>query len=429
MELLRFTLQQVSYAIVEPSFSCLLILMGVVFYLKNRKTTIVEKMIMGKCSYSAFELTISQIVMGIVGGVLVTIALNYLGITFLDTSSIYILFVISIIFIYIKPELGCFSYSAAVLGFASIVMYGLSVLFEKPEISKLNIDITNLVMLVGVMHMVEGLLVMLDGKRGAIPVFGSKGGKIIGGFAYKRQWIFPMAILLIMQSSQVASGSSSIQTPDWWPLLNHSENLAYFATVVIGALPIFAGINYTSVTFTKKKSQKPLYSGLLILAYGSMISFISLFGGINIFIDAVIVAIMPISHHFMLYLDRIVEEKGVVRFVSGDEGLCVLAVAPDSVAKSMGLDSGDIIMEINNIKADSDEIVFGMMDKIPKKITMKVKKANGVITELLGKTVNEEKLGLVVVPRVIPKQAKVTKLNIDGFDDVLRNIKNKKKKK
>jgi len=50
MELLKYTLQQVSYAIVEPSYAFILIMMTVVFYMKNKRTTVMERLIMGKNS-------------------------------------------------------------------------------------------------------------------------------------------------------------------------------------------------------------------------------------------------------------------------------------------------------------------------------------------------------------------------------------------
>ena len=94
MELLKYTLQNVSYAIVEPSYAMILILMGLAFYMKNRKITLMEKLVMGKNTISAFELTISQIVMGIFGGVLVSIILTFFGITFYESSNIFLIFIL-----------------------------------------------------------------------------------------------------------------------------------------------------------------------------------------------------------------------------------------------------------------------------------------------------------------------------------------------
>ncbi|MEG1255112.1 PDZ domain-containing protein [Clostridium sp.] len=428
MELLKYTLQQVSYAIVEPSYALILIMMAFVFYTKNKKTTIMEKLIMGKNSFSAFELTVSQIVMGILGGVVASLILTHLGVAFYEASNIFLIFIISVALMFFNPKLVCFSYSGAILGLCSIWLYFLSLILDNPSLNILKMDITNLLIVVGVMHLVEGLLVILDGKRGAIPVFGSRDKKIIGGFAYRRQWILPMIILLMVQATGVdASMGGRINTPDWWPLINHSKNVELFATMLIGALPLFAGVNYGAVTFTKNKNQKPVFSGMLIFAYGVLIIMLSSLGNINEFLDVVILVLMPVFHEYMLYFDRTVEKQGKAKYVSNDEGVCVLDVAPNSIGKEMGIKMGDLILEINDTKLHKDEVIFNILENLPKDINMKIRRSNGDIRELSGKTtISKERLGVVIVPREVPKQATIAKPQGTSFAEVLKKIKEKK---
>lgn len=430
MELFKYTLQQVSYAIVDPYYSLILIIMGFMFYFKNKKTVMMEKMIMGKNTYSAFELTISQIVMGIFGGVIASIILTYLGISFFETSNIYLIFIISIALMFFNPKLVCFSYSGAILGLISSMMYFLSMVLERPQINVLKIDITNILILVGVMHIVEGLLVIIDGKRGAIPVFAGRDKKIIGGFAYRRQWILPMIILLMVQAGDTSIGSGSVNVPQWWPIINHDGNLKLLTTMAVGALPIFAGLNYSTVTFTKSKEEKPVFSGVLILGYGLLIGAMSLLGNINPFLDLALLLLMPIFHEYMLYFDRNSEKKGKIKYVSNEEGLCVLDVAPNSLAKAMGLQRGDLILEINNIKVDRDEIVYNALENLPRTISIKVKKANGVVKDLLSQVSdNRDKLGFIIVPRKMPGNVTVAKGSDSSFEDILKKVKEKKDKK
>ena len=37
---------------------------------------------------------------------------------------------------------------------------------------------------------------MIDGDRGAVPVFTNRDGKILGGYALKRYWVLPIAIMI-----------------------------------------------------------------------------------------------------------------------------------------------------------------------------------------------------------------------------------------
>lgn len=427
MELLKYTLQQVSYAIVEPSYSLILILMAFAFYMKNRKITLMEKLIMGKNTFSAFELTVSQVVMGIFGGVLVSLILTYLGVSFYESSNIFIIFIISVGLIFINPKVGSFSYSGTILGLISILFYFLSMALDKPSLNVMNLDITNLIIVIAVMHFVEGILVIFDGKRGAIPVFSGRDKKIIGGFAYERQWILPMIILLMVQASQsdLMTGSA-VNTPQWWPLINHEENLVLFATMMIGALPIFSALNYKAATFTRSKGKKPIVSGLLICIYSIFVVSLSQFGNMNKFLDVTLLLLIVLGHEVLNRVEKAMELKGKPKYVSCEDGVCVLDVAPNSIAKEMGLCPGDIILAVNEEKVVKDEVIFKFLEKLPENISMYVRGVNGEIKVLTTRMRDrKEKLGFVIVPREIPKQIKIKKSHGTRFSDIVKSV-NKK---
>ncbi len=428
MELLKYTLQQVSCAIVEPSYAIILILMAFVFYTKNRKITMMERVILGKNSFSTFELTISQIVMGILGGVVASIILTYLGVAFYETSNVFLIFILSVALMFFNPKLVCLSYSGAILGLISILMYVISLIMGNPSLNVIKMDITNLLVVIGVMHLVEGLLVITDGRRGAIPVFGSRNQKIIGGFLYRRQWVLPMIILLMVQATSLnTSMGGNIATPSWWPIVNHSSNIKLFSTMVIGALPLFAGVNYSAVTFTKSKKYKPIFSGMLICGYGISIILLSFLGNINMVLDTIILILMPVCHEFMLHIDATSEKKGKVKYVSNEDGVCVLEVAPNSLAKEMGIKIEDLILEVNNMKISRDEIIMNVLNNSPEVINMKIKRKNGVIMDLSGRLTNsKDKLGIVIVPREIPSDATVSRTDKSSFSEVLNKLREKK---
>ena len=237
-----------------------------------------------------------------------------------------------------------------------------------------------------------------------------------------------MIILLMVQatSSNLAMGGN-VATPDWWPIIKHSKNSILFASMMIGALPIFAGVNYSTVTFTKSKKGKPVFSGLLILGYGIILILLSFLGDINKILDIIILILMPVLHEYMLYIDRWSEKKGKIKYISNEEGVCVLDVAPDSIAKRMGIKMGDLILEINDLKLYRDDIIFNILETLPSIITMKVRRENGNIEELEGRaSKSKEKLGIVIVPREVPKEATVARTDDSSFSDVLNKIKEKK---
>ena len=68
-----------------------------------------------------------------------------------------------------------------------------------------------------------------------------------------------------------------------------------------------------------------------------------------------------------------------------------------------------------------------MLESLPDIIKMKVRRENGNIEELECKVKNnKEKLGIVIVPREVPKQVTVAKPDNSSFSDILNKIKEKK---
>ncbi|GAA0125188.1 hypothetical protein [Clostridium sp. ATCC 25772] len=424
MELLKHTLTQVAYALVNPTYSMFLILLGFIFYLKNKRNNKIEYMVMGQKNVSAFELTISQIVIGIFGGALASILITLLGINFDAQSNVYIIFIISIILMMVNPRFICLSYSGAILGLFSLIFSLIGVLINKPEINIFVVDIINLVALIGIMHFVEGILVMVDGKRGAIPIFGSRDNKIVGGFAFKRLWALPVVLLMAIANNHGVTGDV-INTPIWWPLLNHKENKILFETVVLAALPLYTVVGYTSVTFTKTKGKKTLMSGLYISLYGLILIILAPIAKIGVIAKFLLILFMPIAHELMLKIQRKREVNGEPIYISDNEGIMILDVAKNSFGEKIGLRSKDIILNINNLDMNDDEFIFKFMEQVPNNLYMEIKR--GTEKLFINETVEKKiRPGIVIVPRVIPNKNKVLKIE-NTFEDILRKIKERDK--
>ena len=198
---------------------------------------------------------------------------TFLGLVFDENSNIYLLFMVSLFFMAFKPRFICFSYSGAVLGLASLVFKYAAIILNMPKLDIINIDILTLMTLVGVLHIVEGSLVMLDGSRGAIPVFTNRDNKIVGGFALKRYWALPIAILILLSSatSDLVAGQS-LMTPQWMPTIRGDIVSRILKNSIIASIALYGVIGYSSITFTKTKGKKSLFSGALIMGYGVLLT-------------------------------------------------------------------------------------------------------------------------------------------------------------
>ena len=427
MEIAIHTLRAVAYAIVDPSNAFILIMIALIFYNKNKKIAAMQKMIMGETLDSAFELTISQIVIGIFAGAIASLMFTYSGLVFDESSNIYLLFMVSLFFMAFKPRYICFSYSGAVLGIASLLFkYAASVL-HMPQLDIIKIDILTLMTLVGILHIIEGSLVMIDGSRGAIPVFTNKDDKIIGGFSLKRYWALPIALLILLTATTSdAMVGQSVMIPEWRHLIKGDIIDKIVKNSVIATIALYGVIGYGSITFTKSKTRKKLTSGALIIAYGVILTAISQLAVLGVWYQLFILIFAAVSHEAMLRIEKHMEFTSKPKFVSSDEGIMVLAVAPESPAFQMGIESGDLIVLLNDKKIEFEEEIFNVIKGNFNSLSMKIKKASGELKDITYDNIAKKKrLGIVIVPREVPKDTTIVNVNDETFKDVMNKMKDK----
>lgn len=152
--------------------------------------------------------------------------------------------------------------------------------------------------------------------------------------------------------------------------------------------------------------------GLILLGLSQVLKY-------NLVEQLVLAILAPLMHETMLRLEAYSELKGEPKFISND-GIMVLEVAPDSPAKEMGIKSGDLVLEINDTKILTDEDIPKSIQNISTYIWLKIKDVQGKLNEVsYNKFDSNKKLGLVFVPKDMPKDSKVVKFDHKNFDDVL----------
>lgn len=421
MNLFLNTLQSIAYIALEPYLIFILIILGIVFYLKNKKISFMQKMIVGKTANGALELTLSQVVLGLIAGIAASILLSYLGIIFDENSGIELLFLISIVLMFIKPKFMCFSYSGSILGLLSIIT-GMLNIVTSDGTKILNINILMLMSFVGVLHIIEAFLVMIDGSRGTIPVFSSRDGVIMGGYALKRRWVLLIAILSAYSISSYTGAMENISTPSWWPLINDSNSLKLLKTMVIATLPFFGIIGYSTVTFTRKKEEKAISSGIHILTFGFLLIIVAQVAKFGILGEVCVVVFAPIAHEVMLKIQVKSEGKRKPIFVSNEVGFSVLEVVKYSEAYELGLRAGDKILSIDKLNIESEVDIYKALREPNRKV--KVLSLKGNEKEIITNQGKEERSGILLVPKTIDP-SKTVKFEEKSFSEVLDEFKKK----
>lgn len=413
-------LRSTAYAIVTSPYVFILIIFAISFYRQNKKVVMVQKMIIGERLNSPFELTISEIIFGLIAGLLGSITLGYLGVSFSENTSIELIFILSIFLMLINPRFICFSYSGAILGFISILLEIMRGMYnvEITQLEFLHIDVVALMTLVAVLHFIEGILVIVDGSKGSIPVFTKKNNKIIGGFALKRYWAIPVAVALIVNSN-FYNIDSVIPIVNWNTLLNPTTSFSAIKNAAIMLMPFYGVIGYSSVTFTKTKKEKSFSSGAMIIGYSILLFAFARLAVLNIFFKLFVVFFAPLAHEGFLYIQRYKEVNKEPKYVSNEDGIMILEVAPNSPAYQMGIKSGDMILEVNHRKIFKEDDILKTIREASNIAWFKIKRAAGNLEEIrYSNKSNSKRLGIVFVPTNVPEDNMVINVEQSKFSDI-----------
>lgn len=423
MNLFEYTLRTMAYAIADPRLVFVLVLLGFLLYKKNRKIVILQRMMVGEKVISPLELTLSEVVMGILGGLIGSMILSYLGVMFNIGAGIELIFFMSLFLLVLKPRWVSFSYSAAILGGVTLILGWL----ENLEIISLGftvkLDIGTLVALVGVLTIVEGLLILVDGYRGSIPIFTNKDGKLAGGFSLERYWPVPI-VIMIFTTEAISGGGSAILTPSWWPVIKGGINISLLSAAIVSAVPIYSTIGYKQITFTQSKVSKIAFSSLLKILYGIILLLIYKLANYGAIFQGLLLIFMPLAQEGMRLIENYRENKGTMKYVSDEEGITILDVMPNSPAQKQGIKSGDKILEVNDDRPDEYTMIYESINKNLADLKLKIKDKKGKIKDIRFHINNgQNTMGMILIPRGIPKGVGVVEVSETKLKDIVEKIK------
>lgn len=416
MDLILATIRSISYAIINPALAVLLLIIALLFYTRNRKINFLQTMVLGEKLNSPLELTISQVVIGIIAGTITSLILTSLGITFSQNSGVELLFIISIIAILYKPKIFSFPYVAAILGVLSIISPYINI----GQVMQIKVDIPNIIVLVGVISVVEGILIIIDGRKGYIPVFTNRNNEILGGFIFKRCWSLPIAFFIIFnQASEL--NLNNINMSNIYSLIVGTDLVTITTATILAILPFYSIIGYEAVTFTKNKLRKTISSGSVMIIYGTVLFFISLLSRYGTNFEILSIILMPSVYISIKYIEKYIEKKSKPIFISDEEGICILDVVPKSIAFKKGVRSGDKIIGLNGLKPFNEGQILNSIKNKYISTTLRIKNIKGEIKDYVISTESKSsRFGIILVPINIRKRYNIDK--ILGMSKLRKNV-------
>lgn len=269
-------------------------------------------------------------VLGILGGLLGSILLVLIGID-LNHLGIMYLWLIAVLLMLVNPRFLCFAYAGGVLSLISLTT-------GYPDI-----NIPQLMGLIAVLHMIESILIMLNGKVSPIPIYIKRGESLRGGFNLQYFWPIP---LIALMASGLADPASGISMPDWWPLIKDYSPFDYGRNYSL--LPVLAVLGYGEICSTRTPEQRIKKSAQNLFGFSIILLLLAVFSSRWAQLTIIAALFSPLGHELIIWLGMREEKIRPPIYVKPPRGIMVLDVKAASLASQHGIRSGDIILSINS---------------------------------------------------------------------------------
>ncbi|WP_062109143.1 PDZ domain-containing protein [Bacillus niameyensis] len=226
-------------------------------------------------------------------------------------------------------------------------------------------------LLMGVLVMVEGILMLKNGKVDVSPKLRtSRRGLTVGAMQAKRFWLLPFFLFL---------PTGSIVAPfEWWPVI-HWGTESYSLIL----LPFLLGFQQQIQTTLPEKAIERLGKQILLLGIiVTVIAATSIFS--PIYISGAATAIAILGRIWIAYRHRVKENTTPYYFAPRNNGVMVLGVLPDSPAEKLGLKTGEIIQTCNQVKINNKDELYRALLKNRAYCKLEVFDQNGEIRFVQG---------------------------------------------
>jgi len=335
VEMVLITLYQVLF---NPFFWVVVLLVG----LQYKKLAGTRRKLFDGPEEPAWRPTLLATLYGLVGGLVGSFLMVFLGIS-LSGIGIGTLWMVAIALMLISPRFMCFAYAGSLISI-SYLLVG----FPK-------VNIPELMGLIAILHMVEALLILISGHLGAIPVYTKdKNGNLIGGFTLQKLWPIPIVVLFAVSVPEgVANGG--IGMPAWWPLIRSGLSETD-PNILYSMLPVVAGLGYGDLALARKPMEKAKLSSRYLAIYSVILLLLAILATTHFYPFAIFAALFAaLGHEWIIKLGQKVEFNNDPIYAPVERGVKILDLSPASPLAIIGLESGDVILNLNDYPVNNKE--------------------------------------------------------------------------
>lgn len=358
------------------------IFLVILVYSNIKRGTLFEETWLGFPRYRASDQLLERLLYGMISGLLASFLIVILGIT-IDYRAILIIWPIAIVLMLFNQRYLCFSYGAGIISLTSLI-------FGWPDI-----DVSAIIALVGILHLMESILIYFDGYKSSIPVYMEHSRfNPIGAYLMQKMWPIPLVVLVIPDTAAQLSGGG-VNMPSWWPIFQ-PEGVGGMLAI----LPIVAILGYGDVAITQVPKDRAKHSGLILGLYSVIVLTLAVISSRIYWVKYLAAISMPVLHELIIIRGKRVQTEGVPMFNVPWKGVRILDVFPDGMGENMGLKRGDILLSINGKSVNSIKGIEEVLAESPSFVWLDVKRDSEVII-LEGQDFQEgiSELEVMFVPR------------------------------
>ncbi|MFO7951275.1 MAG: PDZ domain-containing protein [Bacillota bacterium] len=347
LEIGQIFISTLMIALVMPIFWIVLFLV----YLQYRRQAATEKKLYGRTLNKVGKQIFYSLGLGVVGGLIASVILIFLGLS-LEQIGLYFIWPVAILLLLVNPRYLCFSYAGGIVAvmvlFARhIIVPLLPVLADNIVIETLlRVHIPALLVLIGLLHLIEALLIYAGGHWGSSPIYlKQESGEVIGAFSLQRFWPLPLVALLV---SMVAEPEIvGVSMPEWWPIIQSNLEPGEGKTLQYMLIPVAAGLGYGDIAVSSTPRERTAFSAKWLAVYSIILLFFAV--GAEYFAVFILPGVLfaPIGHEVLILYGKNEENKKPPRYRSRDEGIILMEVLPGTPAHNAGLQQDDIIKAVN----------------------------------------------------------------------------------
>ncbi len=328
-------------------------------FLQYRRVAATEESLYGRVINPIGRQMLTSLGLGLLGGFIASVILVLLGLS-LEQIGLYFIWPVALLLLLINPRYLCFSYAGGIVAVAVLLVKYIMLpifpgLIELGIIdSLLKIHIPALLVLIGLLHLVEAMLIYIGGHWGSSPIYLKQDdGKVVGAFTLQRFWPLPLVALLVTVVAQTEIVGVSM--PDWWPILKSVIQPGEGQSLQYMVIPVAAGLGYSDLAFTAGPRVKTLFSSKWLALYSIILLIIAISSEYLSFLVLPGVIFAPLGHELLILYSKKLDTKKTPCYEVDDQGVTLLMVIPGSAAEEAGLQTGDRITRINSDQVNGGE--------------------------------------------------------------------------